>query len=73
MDERFRYVADVTLELSDGSRVRQVVRGTVEASDKDEAERIVEAVVGEQVMDFGCEKVDAPVESFEVHSVKWER
>lgn len=73
MDERFRYAADVTLMLADGSKVRKTVRGFVEASDRNEAERIVEAVVGETVMDFGCDRVDAPVESFTIHSVKWER
>ena len=72
LNNRFRYRAEVKLELSDATTVRHSLRGILEAGSRHEAERIVDDVVREQGLDLGGEDVDAPVESVEIIRVHWD-
>jgi hypothetical protein len=70
-DRRFYFKAQVRVSLADGAVEDHTLEDYVQDVSEEMARQSARSVIKEIVMDWGCDKVDAPVLDCDVLGITW--
>ncbi len=71
MSEPYHFSSTITVTLANGDVQQRRLNDHILAYSPVEAWAGVETVIRDIVNDWGCDKLDAPVEAIEIHRVTW--